>query len=180
MGLDITAYTRLTKIENPTLDEDGFYDDGFQATASVIEWTEQNWPGRTAGIETGAVYDCADSFGFRAGSYSGYNAWREQLAKMAGYPLGHYDGQVGQRESHCVACWNGQTGPFAELINFADNEGTIGPVVSAKLAKDFAEHQEKAEQWAQSLLDGDWFIAKYRDWRKAFEMASDNGAVDFH
>jgi len=73
-------------------------------------------------------------------------------------------------------------GPFVELINFSDCEGEIGPIVAAKLAKDFAEHQEKARTYVPLHNDPDepdWWFNLYKDWRKAFEMASDGGSVCF-
>ncbi|MNJ79827.1 hypothetical protein D3C77_779790 [compost metagenome] len=51
-------------------------------------------------------------------------------------------------------------------------------MTSAKLAKDFADFDERAK-----YFDGDedgWFYKKYLDWKKAFELASDGGTVDFH
>jgi hypothetical protein len=75
-----------------------------------------------------------------------------------------------------VDCWeNHSTGPFYELINFFDNEGTLGPVVAAKLAKDFADHRSKAEQ-----VEDVFFVESYREWDKAFQMAAKQGAVEFH
>ena len=169
MGLDITAYRGLVRIENPAM-EDGcpvHWEAHFHAHNSSIAFTEENWPGHSEGIESDAVYAFADKFGFRAGSYGGYNAWRNQLAEVM---LG---------KSACD-CWKqDKAGPFFELIHFADNEGVIGPKVAAKLAKDFADHEAKATAWAEANND-EWFIQKYRDWRKAFEMAAQGGAVDFH
>lgn len=162
MVLDITAYRQLTPVENPALDEDGNPEDWenhFMPGASM-EWSEKAFPGRGEGVDAKTVYSFADSFGFRAGSYSGYNSWRRELAKMAGVPED--------------VMFTERNGPFAELINFADNEGTIGPIVSAKLAKDFDAHLTEAE------AIGGWFLEKYTDWQKAFTMASDNGAVSFH
>lgn len=145
MGLDITAYP-------------ADYNNRFLVSHSIIKWTEDNFPGRSEGLEGGAVYAFEESFGFRAGSYGGYNDWRDWLARMSGWESAK------------------TTGPFYELIHFADNEGVIGPKVAAKLAKDFAEHADKAKQMAQDDFD----LQRYQNWQRAFEMAADNGAVDFH
>lgn len=172
MGLDITAYKGLEKVENPEVDGDGCPSNGDETRF----YSNPDFPGRSEGIEHGAVYKFADSFGFMAGAYSSYNNWREQLAKLAGYPA--LQSSVGYRLDalrHDEGAWQAGSGPFYELINFSDCEGTIGPVVSAKLAKDFADFQEKADQ-----SGGDDFRMKYSNWRKAFEMAAENGAVDFH
>lgn len=179
MGLDITAHKQLSKIDcvfdasgNPIHPETREALD-FAFLASV----NYDFPGRNGSIEDGTYYNAGDSFGFRAGSYGGYNAWRDELAKLAGYPAKPVDryntGSVQQR--HDQGAWNADSGPFWELINFSDCEGVIGAEVSAKLAKDFAEYQS-----AVDAHDDEYFRARYNEWRKAFEMASDNGAVDFH
>lgn len=168
MGLDITAYQGLSPAPHAEVDADGNpveFDKFACFSPTIIEWTDTQFPGRTEGVKPG-VYTFAAEHGFRAGSYSGYNAWRDWLARIAGW-------------SSATACWESgkSAGPFLELINFADNEGVIGPKVAAKLAKDFAEHETKAEQMA----DGEtYYLEKYREWKKATEMASDNGAIDFH
>lgn len=155
MGLDITAYRKLIIVEDPELDEDGDlldWDTQWKPGGSM-EWSEKHFPGRGEGVNPQKVYTWEESLGFRAGSYSGYNWWRKKLEEFA----------------------NGDD--FQELINFADNEGVIGPVVSEKLAKDFEKNMERAKEFA--LGDEGWF-GLYISWHEAFEMASDNGAVDFH
>lgn len=170
MGLDISAYRQLKKAPDAELDDDGYPRDWarfIHFTEQGIASMEQQWPGRSEGVSPG-VYSYAESLHFRAGSYGGYNHWRDWLARLAGWKSDR-------------GCWDDPKagGPFFELINFSDAEGIIGPVVAAKLAKDFAEHQQKAES-VSSGEDGEYYIKKYNEWRKAFEMAADGGAVDFH
>lgn len=164
MGLDITAYKGLIKVENPELDESGCPENWEAEITFSTEYTERGFPGRTAGLpDEKEVYAFEDKCGFRAGSYSGYNNWRNQLAKLAGYKCDK-------------DCWNNHTsGPFYELINFFDNEGIIGPIVAAKLAMDFSEFKAKAE-----AVEDEYLFEKYCEWRNAFIMASDNGVVVFH
>ena len=69
--------------------------------------------------------------------------------------------------------------PFVELINFSDCEGVIGPKVAAKLAKDFADYEDRASAFAAKFKD-DFFLALYREWRRAFEWAADGGMVHFN
>ena len=158
MGLDITAYKKLKVVEKPEIDEYGDivnYDTEWKPGAGM-KWSEECFPGRGEGIEPLKVYSWGKSFEFRAGSYSGYNLWRSKLKSFA-------------RDSS-----------FQELINFADNEGVIGPIVSKKLAKDFKENEVKAKEFSDTFDDGEYWIALYIKWQKAFEMATDNGAVNFH
>jgi hypothetical protein len=158
MGLDITAYRQLSRVENPKFDEYGElenWDTEWKPGASM-EWSEKHFPGRGEGIDPQTVYKWKEEFGFRAGSYSGYNRWRSKLEQFA----------------------NGTD--FEELINFADNEGVIGFVVARKLAKDFKENETKAKQFSETLDEGEWWFGQYQTWKKAFEIASDQGAVDFH
>lgn len=158
MGLDITAYRKLKVVNEPKLDEEGDlldWDTNWQAGGSM-EWSEKHFPGRGEGIDPKTVYSWEESFGFRAGSYSGYNWWRAKLEQFA------------------------KNGAFHELIEFADNQGVIGPIVSKKLAQDFKENKESALEYAKKLDEGEWWIGQYERWQEAFEMASDGGAVDFH
>lgn len=174
MGLDITAYTQLSPAPSAEVDSDG---NPVDYNTHVRLRENADFPGRMAGLTDGGIYTYADSMSFRAGSYGGYNGWRDALAKLAGYPEEEYDrfgGEV-KAKSHAAACGHGAVGPFSELINFSDCEGVIGPEVSKKLARDFAEWDERAK-----AADDGFFYDRYRHWRKAFEMAANGGAVDFH
>jgi len=164
MGLDIVAYRGL-KLSTDS-------EDLFEPSAAVLEWTEEHWPGRTCGIKPGS-YSFSEKFHFRAGSYSGYNAWRNWLARLAGW-------------KNAENCWlNGSAGgPFRELIDFADNEGVIGALVAAKLAKAFEHWLPKAESTTDAAHNyphcPSYDLDKYREWMKACQMAADNCAISFH
>lgn len=176
MGLDITAYSKVEKVD-VEVDEDNYPVDESAYDDYVRAWA-MGRRGQHDQLEDGKFYSVDEAYGFRAGSYGGYNQWRETLAKLAGYPLTPYKGFMGESAAHAAACWDGATGPFAELIDFPDNEGSIGAVTSAKLAKDFADFDERAK-----YFDGDedgWFYKKYLDWKAAFELAVDGGMVSFH
>jgi hypothetical protein len=165
MALDITAYSKLRL----ATDESAINSDRHpNITRLALKFTEMNWPGRTEGLAPG-VHEYHDSYGFRAGSYSGYNDWRRDLCLLA--------------HKHSIEqLWRltRPTGAFVELLCFADNEGLIGPVVSAKLAKDFTDWQARAEMHATEIPDGGWWLDLYNKWRLAFALAADGGCVEFH
>lgn len=171
MGLDITAYRKITPAPDAPVSADGEpldWERHFWAHDSSLAFTEENWPGHSGGIKAG-VYTFEKALKFRAGSYGGYGDWRRWLSRVAGWRT-------------IAECWEAapderQKRPFGELIHFADNEGVIGPTVAAKLAKDFAEHETRAREMS---ADEDWYFQQYLKWREAFEMAADGGAVDFH
>jgi hypothetical protein len=158
VSLDIIAISRAHFI-GPRIDDnigDNYY-----------VFAVRGFESRLDGYPKGIYESCGEQFDFPAGSYQHYNVWRELLSKTF---LG-----VEPRE-----IWNDESGkyaecPFVELINFPDNEGTIGPKTSAKLAKDFDIHvgiaREIFDQYAFTL---------YEDWRKAFHLAADTGFVIFH
>lgn len=184
MGLDITAYGKLTKID-VVFDADGEPID--PVTRECVDYDlhaylNPDFPGRADDIEDRAVYRAEGSMGFRAGSYGGYNCWREDLAKLAGYPAIPVDrhGSGNTQMRHDGGAFDASCGPFWEAICFSDCEGVMGSAVSAKLAKDFSEWDERAKQYGESLSQQNWFYAKYQEWRKAYEMAADGGAVEFH
>ena len=163
MGLDISAYRQMTKLNKFDLELD---DDGYPVNGDALRLFDQSdyWPRQGEGIDISSYYDYGkEDFGFRAGGYSWYNAWRSQLAQMAG--LQENDLTVESTE------------PFAELVFFSDCEGYIGPVVSAKLARDFSDFAERALEFSKTH---EHFLDNYNNFRYAFEMASDNGMVNFH
>lgn len=157
MGLDITAYRNLTEVRSPRDEDDDGYDDNL-----VRLYENPGFSGRAEGVNCAMLFAAAEEFNFRAGSYSGYNRWREWLSSIVG--------------TTPERVWGGDTpAAFGELILFSDCEGTIGPVVAARLAKDFADYE------AEAVAVGDEYTVQvYRHFRRAFEMAADRGAVSFH
>lgn len=158
MGLDVTAYKKLSVVENPQFDEYGELINWKTewTPGAGMKWSEKYFQGRGEGVNADSVYTFEDSFSFRAGSYSSYGYWRDKLEEFKGDEA------------------------FQELINFADNEGVIGPVVSKKLLDDFKKYEKEAEKFAKTFNDGGFFLEKYKLWLQAFEMAADNGAIEFH
>ena len=165
MGLDITAYRKIKRIG----DIDPDYCDS--AKNNVTLYVNTAFPKQADSITNGLYEYEGKSFGFRAGSYSWYNLWRNELAKF----VGHTDDEIWK--NHNIQC------PFVELIDFADNEGVIGPETSKKLYKDFKDNLKRAMEYKPDPDVDDmseWFIVKYKVWMKAFELASANGCVQFH
>ncbi|HEV7251456.1 MAG TPA: hypothetical protein VGN93_31145 [Shinella sp.] len=179
MGLDIIAHARLTKIEGVKYLEGEVYNHALEVveydTYDFVARLNPDFPGRADDIEDRGVYSSGDSFGFGAGAYSGYNRWRERLAELAGYPQAPIETYGRVEHRHDAGAWTVADGPFWELINFSDCEGVIGTAVSKKLAADFAAFDAAAQ-----AVDDPTFYPRYQNWRKAFEMAADAGAVDFH
>lgn len=178
MGLDVSAYKNLTKLENVKYLDGEVYGTDLEPldweSYDLVPYANPDFPGREEGVEHREVYKAEDGFSFRAGAYSRYNRWRDDLAKLAGYDLGSYEQYGKEWPSYAATAWEAGEGPFYELIHFSDCEGTIGPVVSAKLYEDFKSFQSKIEG------HDSWFVETYNDFMKAFEMASQNGAVKFH
>lgn len=162
MGLSISAYATIKPSTEAAWDS-------VQDGSVVHLWNAQAFVSRGDGIAVGHYEVGATSaHGFNAGSYTGYSEWRRQLAQLVG--------------TTPEDVWGGAEVPFAELINFSDCDGFIGPVTSAKLAKDFADWQARAETFAETLdgFDRSWFIARYADWRISFDIAARGGVVVFH
>ena len=163
MGLDITALGKAARQEIDTEDDeaiDDAYDRGL-----VDVWVNESFAEQADGLASG-FYASDEMMGFSAGSYSGYNRWREWLSET----------MLGQPPEKIWECPSLAAGlPFTELINFADNEGIIGPTTSAKLARDFEANNLAAHKTGKT-----YFIEIYNNFRKAFEMASDDGLVQFH
>lgn len=176
MGLDIAYYKNLTRIDC-VFDEDGEPID--PTTRQPIEtyfkaYVNPAFPGRNGIVAHKGVYSYESRGSFCAGNYSAYNTWREELAKLAGFPAKKYERFGAQHTRHDAGAFAAEAGPFWELICFSDCEGVIGSEVSAKIAADFASFQAAADDHGD-----EWFRRQYADWRTAFETAAQNGAVYF-
>lgn len=189
MGLDCTAYSHLKAVGRHTEGWCDVEDDGGDRThhrAFVYTGFEQSMDGlpilgklSTSGDPDGGCYEETpetEVFGFHPGSYSGYNRWRRELADQFN-PYEEIKHEDGSREWTPID----MDKPFAELIWFADNEGTIGPKAAARLFVDFQENEAAymSEHGDEDTMGG-WSRERYADWTKAFELASHDGMVVFH
>lgn len=175
MSIQITAYTQIRKRSDVIAGEDYAIDPETKQELPHL-WLaclNSHFPGRADKVEHGAYYEYSQRVEGISLGYGGYNKWRNELAKLAGWPLVPDEGDSAKR-SHAASAWAATSGPFWELINFADNEGVIGGKVCAKLAKDFAEFQSKADAHPD-----EYFREGYNSMRRAFEAAADTGAIDF-
>jgi hypothetical protein len=156
MGVGITAYSKLALTEEHERD-DRCYDEPLQA------FTLEGFSASLRGLEDGRCYERTadtDDTEIMYVPYSSYNRWREQLsvAALGVAPQGVWKDPDAYRDC-----------PFFELINFADNEGTIGPEAAADLLADFGDHPELADT-----------VPHWQDWIDGLRLAADGGLVDFH
>ena len=192
MGLDISYTDKLEKVPEEDVPSGvrGYTDDYYQweeTSPHSLRWVydQQWWPHHSDGLEEESwYYDKGENKGgFRAGSFSGYNTWRNDLAMAIGW-LSGAEGAWEEGEQYGP--------PFMELINFPDNEGYIGPLVSEKLYQDFIKYEDqvmdKVDQWflkmdpdkEYDVEDLKWFESKYEEWKEAFNQARKGGMVSFH
>lgn len=161
MGLDITALSAIVPAADP--------DDGWHV------W-DGGFAGRCAPFAKGHYESApgAEKYSFRAGSYSGYSHWRNTLSMLAR--------DLSADALHALPAEK-RAGPFVEQISFTDCDGSIGSTVAAKLAKDYAEWQERIEARCAAMENQEEarrFMSLYAEWRHAFEIAASNGVVIFH
>jgi hypothetical protein len=113
---------------------------------------------------------------FRAGPYSYYNWWRNELSLFA---LG------AEAQDVWMAPEDYRGRPFVELIDFTDCDGRVGTPVAAKLAADFTAAARRATRHAAAVVvddnpdaGADW-LRVYRDFARAFRVAARAGALKF-
>jgi hypothetical protein len=147
-----------------------------------IPYINPDFPQRADDLPFSA-YRPGRSWGFRAGSYSGYNRWREELAALAGVTLGDRDEDGARLSRFWAECSEmeerGDTPSvrFWQLIHFSDCEGVIGPSICRKLADDF----DAMADAAVASHTATWWLDLYSTWRRAFREAGDTGGwVAFH
>src|SRR3954468_17115049 len=71
MGLDISAYRQGKFLHTTRPDDD-------QSLEHAMVYVNPEFPAQADDVQT-ACYAFAERYDFRAGSYSGYNWWRDQL-----------------------------------------------------------------------------------------------------
>lgn len=164
MGLDISVYSQLTRVQPVNNDEDcdeyiipvteeGVFDD------VISLYPNPHFLRQAGDIKESDHFTYEEEMGFRAGSYSGYNHWRSQLASLVNHPQNADYPDI----------------DFNDLIYFSDCEG----VITGESAKKLYQHFLKWDKAAQDLND-EYFYELYKTWTEAFQLAADNGAVDFH
>ncbi len=166
MGLDITAYKNVEWLKYyGNIDEFDMWDDD-EDIRYAYEYPDDFFPEHLGSVKRGYSFRYGDVHRFRAGSYSGYNAWRDWLCKLA-------------LEVEANDVWDNhgayEDRPFYWLINFSDCEGIIGPEKSAILAQNFRDFEDQIPEETE-----EWLIDRYLNWKLAFEFAADNGFVEFH
>lgn len=147
MGLSIYYYSKLVDMTDQLPGIKcvcGYCDDcddaGIEDDESMLRTAEkEDFPGRLEGMKLGTIYKVAGESGSEdIGPCSSYNEWRNELAKLAGYPKGKYTDYRGNEvESHLIGAWEAGEGPFYEQLHFSDCEGNIGPVASKKLFEEY-------------------------------------------
>lgn len=178
MGLDCTAYSNLKHVgqhEPDPEDEDWCYNEGhvtafaykgFERSTRGLLGMQKDYVNGLVGGDCYATTDVTESSHWGT-SYGGHNRWREELARFA------TDGKHGAPDF-----WNDTVGPetpFYEVINFADNEGSIGPEAARDLLGDFRTHRDAYAAQAE-----DYDLGHYDKWLRGCELASQDGLISFH
>lgn len=168
MGLDIIAYEHATLIEDHTtpVGEWCEHTDGDEHAQAYVYTTfvpsaaGLQLIGNQGSIAYGRCYRLHGRIhDFRAGSYGGYNAWRDALAGFA------------------ATLADTRPNEFRLLTYFADNEGWIGPEAAAVLAEQFERNADAAK--AHLAERADYWVEKYDDWTESFKLAAGTGVVVF-
>lgn len=150
MGLDVTAYMQVQLLPLGKRENAAFI---------VDEEALSRWPLTSVGLQPGVYRSTGAEFEVRVGHLMSYMWWREQLAELGGY------------RQQDVLAGDVASGPFVELISFADLEGVIGNVAARKLATDFERYDPQAEALGSS------FYGLFLQFRRAFQFAREAGVV---
>ena len=186
MGLDISAASHL-KYVRPIPNGKAYdrLDEELQEKGKLLDEVyfmlapnERVHRARLGGMKPG-LYEYTSKtrrHDFRAGSYTWYNWWRDELSVFA---------LNVEAEDVWMDPEDFAGRPFVELIDFTDCDGRIGTTVAAKLAADFTSHARKATRHSSGVTDpdnpdaGEEWLQIYRDFARAFRLAAKDGALMF-
>lgn len=181
MGLDIYAYGKTVCISNGLINGEPInpqtgevwedYEDG------VIPYANSHYKKQAQGIKSHEYYTYEESLQFWSTGYGFYSSWREELAKLAGYEPLPFEQIKGNPSSSIMSYTEGaiskKSGPFIDLIDFSDCEGSIDSQTCKVLLEDFKKFQNKA------LLKEEWFKIGYNKWINGLNMAVNEGFLIF-
>lgn len=185
MGLDVTAYSEATLLPEHEFRPDECFEAGhvrafayaqFHQSMRGLEWDKSlsDYQGNADVFIGGREYLCGGKSEWLSIGYGGHRVFRKRLASdLLGVTA--------------EAIWTDPDKfrwlPFFELIEFADNEGTIGPEAASDLAIDFRDFADRADaEWSKPDSTG-WaerLHSLYIQWRQLFDLAAGGGLVNFH
>jgi hypothetical protein len=163
MGLDITAYRQIRRIADwpegaESIDDVADYgDDGYvfngRPVFAVYPDATQGFPEHAADLAPG-LYTYAEQTSFRAGSYSGYNAWRDALSRAA---LGLPAKQV-----------------WSDFDRHRHRERGVAWLINA----DIRAHESAIRDRGGVIVS--WFGDGLDRWIAGLALAADDGVLSFH
>lgn len=171
MGLDITVVEKLGEFIGK--DEEDLEAKGYHYDDAVFIYPNSDYELQSDGLDKIGYYSIeGETHGFRAGSYGGYNYFRNTLALSA-------HGVKSESIWNDHSKYKGKL--FFEIINFSDCEGVIGPSICQKLALDFVGHQDNYKYYvAKHESRDEWVLETYNRFLTAFNVAAGTGVLCFH
>jgi len=157
MGLDVTGYSELKKCNE---------DDCEEMYVSSGDWEQSNMKEFEGEIKCSVE----DTYDFRAGSYGGYNRFRDELCKTINNVSAQSLWSLAETQKDVAIDM-----PFFWLINFTDCDGYIGTSFCEILYNDFCNYEEVFV----AKCEDDSYIEKYLDFKEAFKLGKNNGLVIF-
>lgn len=109
-----------------------------------------------------SVVKKVEIWGFRAGSYSGFNEFRRKLAKVTSMVIDNMEGFGGN------LAWDGDE-PFYALLNHSDCDGSINREQAIVLLEDFKRFKNEI-----SAVKDDQFIESCADWVLALKLIAED------
>lgn len=180
MGVDIYFYERADLTDEHEPRQESCYDDGH-----VLAFTLEGQEHALVGLEPERCYATSGEDAHISQAYHNYNRYREVLCYSV----------LGLDPREVWEDWLAHADkPFYNQINFADNEGVIGPVASRALADDYAQRREEFVEGMPSAIEhyfgqeglreydrqSAYYLAKYDEYAKGFALAADTGLVEYH
>ena len=181
MGLDVRAFKNVKLISDPKISE----------TEDLTQVYRGHFVEQFGDLKDGGYYDSEDDRWFCRIGYGRYSYFRNELAKVGGWPEYKVDKpdysdpdyenkSYYNRYPNLAAIYNQPgnevSGPFVEVICFSDCEGFICADICKKLYQDFVEHQAKADELLKEIPD---FLKMYNGLRDAFQFGANNGFVQY-
>lgn len=173
MGLDISYYSSWEPYPEEVRDWDHAEEIEDTTGARLFKvYNGADFEARASDMPAGKFVTAKYVHGFRAGSYSGYNHWRQRFCLAANDILPEVLWAMPEEEAQNYLFW--------EFIHFSDCEGVLGPACCQRLHEQMETHYEKIRKEFEEGPDAAWNLRLLDEWRKAFRVAAGKGMIRFH
>ena len=131
------------------------------------------------GVKNNSVFKYDNTFHYELESSEYYGAWRNTLSKILQYNPSK--SKKYKKIAYTLGAFDYDSGPFLNLICFADRDGLINSEYCKEIYADFVKYTKYVNDMPEDhfIMDKETFLTIFSQLKKCFELGANNGLVQF-